>query len=222
MSRYEWESGSIIIPAKEWSGFKRTIRETHCRLQLLRYEMALALSKEVKALGRGKRNFDFESAAEHLFPQRAEGRFSHLSEDSFLILKNIFPNDGSDQTPKNRRPVVPKKKDFPATTSKTDYFDCGSHGSISLVEKGREFKWDVSENNHACESAREHPLARAAFRALDKIKWTRSTGGKIIGNDEYNRDSKEDGGADNYVTMSYGPLGEDQTMHYFRKMRRKR
>lgn len=222
MSRYEWESGSLIIPAKEWSGFKRILRETHNRLQTLRYEIAISLSQELKVLGLGKRNFDFESAAEQLFHKRAEGIFKSLSEDSFLILQSMFPNANSPEVQKTRRPVVPKKKNFPAATSKTDYFDCGPEGSIALKDEGRKFIWDVSENNHACETAREHPLAQAAFGALDKIRWTRSTGGKIIGNDENNHDSKEDGGGDNYVTGRYGPLGEDSFSHHFRKGRKRK
>lgn len=214
MSRYEWESGSLVIPAKEWPGFKRTLREGHNRLQALRFELAVILSNEVKALGRGKRNFDFEKAAEELFYRRAQGRFSSLTKDSDEILRSIFPRSESSTPPKRVRPVLPKKKDFPPATSKTDYFDCGE-GGIKLNDDGRTFSWHVPENNHACEEAHEHPMARVAFNALDKIKWTRNTGGKITGNDEYNQESREDGGGSNYVVMRYGPLGEDLMLKRF-------
>jgi hypothetical protein len=221
MSRYEWESGTLVIPAKEWSGFKRTLRETYNRLQTLRLELAVSLSAELKTLGRGRRNFDFEAAAEQLFHQRAKGRFSPISQDYFLILQSIFPSCGRTDAPRRIRPSVPKKKDFPQATSKTNDFDC-NEGSISLDDKERKFRWHVSENNHACEQAHEHPMASAAFRALDRMNWTRNTGGKITGNDEYNRESKEDGSGANYVVRGYGPLGEDQLLKRFRTSRKRR
>jgi hypothetical protein len=47
------------------------------------------------------------------------------------------------------------------------------------------------------------------FAALGKIKWTRSSGGFATGNDEYNQDNTYSGGGANYVTFSYGPVGEN-------------
>jgi hypothetical protein len=218
VSRYEWEAGTIIIPAKEWPDFKRTLRESHNRLQALRFELATSLSSELKLLGRGKRNFDFEQAAEDLFHKRAQGRFSPISQDSFDVLRAIFKYPEGSEPAKKLKPLVPKKKDFPQATSKTNSFDCGE-ASISIEDKGRRFSWSVPENNHACERAHEHPMAVAAFRSLDRIKWARNSGGKITGNDEYNQESKNEGSGSNYVVRGYGPLGEDPFLKRFRKRR---
>jgi hypothetical protein len=221
MAKNEWESGSIVIPAKEWPGFKRKLRDEHDRLQRLRLELATSLSTELKTLGRGKRNFDFEEAAEDLFQKRAVARFSPLAEESFFILKSIFPTQQGAEKPLRVKPLTPKKKDFPLATSKTFAFDC-DEASITLDDKERKFRWHVSENNHAVERAHEHPLAVAAFKALDRIQWTRGTGGKITGNDEYNQESRDDGGGANYATYRYGPLGKDVELEYLLKKSKRR
>lgn len=65
--------------------------------------------------------------------------------------------------------------------------------------------WNVYEGNHACEEARKHETAKALFRALDRVVWTRGSGGDIVGNDEYNRDSCSLGGSGNYLVTRYGP-----------------
>jgi hypothetical protein len=63
----------------------------------------------------------------------------------------------------------------------------------------------VPSNNHACETARRHPVAAAFFAALGRVRWTRGSGGEIVGNDEYNRDVDYEGGGANYVVDRYGP-----------------
>jgi hypothetical protein len=90
---------------------------------------------------------------------------------------------------------------------KTARYAVGWEATITLDHKARTVTWDVGENNHACESARAHPMGEAFFKALGRITWTRGSGGKIVGNDEYNRHEGrgEEGGGGNYVTAEYGP-----------------
>jgi hypothetical protein len=102
--------------------------------------------------------------------------------------------------------LKPLKTDFAPLPWKTVAFtaswdECG----VTFDLKARTVRWGVSENNHAVERARESWLGRAFFRALDRVNWTRGTGGTIVGNDEYNSDSEYEGGGANYVTASYPP-----------------
>lgn len=83
--------------------------------------------------------------------------------------------------------------------------DCGGEAFYYLRPDTHTVFWDVGENNHAQERAREEPNARVLFKALGKIKWGRGSGGDIIGNDEYNRDDCTAGGGGNYVVESFGP-----------------
>jgi hypothetical protein len=60
---------------------------------------------------------------------------------------------------------------------------------------------------------------------MDKVEWTRDTGGVISGNDEYNRECDSPGGAANYIKHAYGPRGtaEKEAQHGFitRRLRRR-
>lgn len=79
---------------------------------------------------------------------------------------------------------------------------CGYEATITL--HGNTVIWDVPENNHARERADAHPLAVALFDFLEsRVEWTARSGGKIVGNDEYHRDSYEAGGGGNYVIREY-------------------
>src|SRR5690606_40658386 len=44
-----------------------------------------------------------------------------------------------------------------------------------------------------------YPRGKAFENALRKVMWVRGTGGKLVGNDEYNRDSRYEGGGANYA-----------------------
>lgn len=78
-------------------------------------------------------------------------------------------------------------------------------GESSISFDKRVVVWSVPENNHAREHGRTHPLARVLFETLGSVRWTRGTGGDIVGNDEYNRDSRDEGGGGNYVLTRFGP-----------------
>lgn len=101
-----------------------------------------------------------------------------------------------------RKSVMSREAAFGTTSPKYLVFRVGSETTITL--KGNTVIWDVPENNHACDHAREHPLAVALFEFLDRrVEWTSRSGGTIVGNDEYNREDDSVGGGGNYVVREY-------------------
>ena len=97
-------------------------------------------------------------------------------------------------------------KTFPKAINRTTSWSVGLEAGISL--KGRVISWWTGDNNHSVETAHEEPLAGIFFGFLNKVKWTRGTGGTGTGNDEYNEESREAGRGANYITFRYGPLGD--------------
>lgn len=201
MSCYNWEEGTITIPKKEWSKFRTGLLKAWNEGQLATLEKAKKAHKQLSEAIKGKRGANrsraLEEAVERRFT-RAERPGSCFREAVDQDVRNLIVEDW----PVKLR-AAPKKKDldiFPVTKSATIRAE-----DFTVVFNNEECQvsWFVSENNRAVEAAREHWFAKKLFSALRRIKWTRGTGGKIIGNDEYNRDSYEAGGGGNYVTEEF-------------------
>lgn len=216
MSKYGWEKGQIKLSTAEFPQFKTKFLAV-CRAQIdSDYLELVRLHTALVKKGKGQRNFDFRQGLFDLLRQqqvgysyRAEFVFKFLDEDFLLEDKLLSPREKVVKNKPASIVMVPKKplrKELPTLTSKsTDVY--GTNCTISLDSKTRTVSWSVNENNHAVENARESWLGQVFFKLLDEVKWTRGTGGAIWGNDEYNRDADTDGGG-NYITTTFGPLGE--------------
>lgn len=195
MSKYEWERGTIKIPAKEYSKLRKAVITKHNEFQDKQLLIALRNHAKILDAKKGKRGFDARKFA-----------CDQLCVDNG-VLRLLFKYDHEARKYKLRKP---KKKDLdkkPITQSCT--LDIGE-ASITFNNKSRTVTWDVPENNHACERAREEPLAKFFFNQLDRITWTRGSGGTIVGNDEYNRDADYEGGGGNYVTSEYPGISPER------------
>lgn len=198
MSCYESEEGTIKIPSKEWAKFRTAVIKAWNEHQLQRLAKAQALHKRLKETLKGKRGSVRTEAL-----REALARHSRQDPEGDIQCLVI---EGWRNEPKLRS-VAPKKKDFQILPTSKDASIYLGDASIHLKNKTKCVVWVVPENNHAREHARKHPVAKTLFRLLDRITWTRGSGGQIVGNDEYNRDAGhgEVGGGGNYVTAEYGP-----------------
>ena len=195
MSCMNWERGSITVPSKDYSKLRQSVIKHHNERQDAVYKAAETLHNTLKAKGKGRRNFDFATARESLLETLR--RNSRLTEDeNWQVQRMTKLVDGK---PKHK----PKKQDLDKhPISRGTTLNLGE-ASITFIDKRRLVVWDSGENNRQVERANEDPTAIFLFRALNKITWTKGSGGEIIGNDEYNRDNDYEGGGGNYVTKSW-------------------
>ena len=214
MSRYEWEQGTFRIPASRWASFKGSLRQAYNEELAADLVLAEQVLTKVKADYKGRRKVDWRAALtreiDHEDPHSGGGGFRPKYRFGVLSSMAIITKACAGLGEPGGRLRALKKKDFPRATNKTMAFDAGE-GTISLHDKDRTVVWNVPENNHACDYARSSPMARALFRLLDGIAWSRGTGGYIVGNDEYNRENSpaEVGGGGNLLKRPcYGPIGK--------------
>ncbi len=206
MSCYNWERGTITIPAKEWAGLRKGLLEAWNRKQLELLERAKRAHTAIKAATKGKRGKNRDEALKAAIARHIgqEHDYSAVTEGvRGLVLtydqnKRAYTLNGS-QPQRKALKLYAVSKD--AEISLPDAY-------VGLRNKGRTVTWSVSENNHAVDRANDHWFAHELFRRLSQITWTRGTGGKILGNDEYNRDAGEgyEGGGGSYVTREYRPV----------------
>lgn len=211
MSRYEWERGEFVLPSAEWAGFKAAIRDAVNRSNAAKYELAAKLHPLVAAEIKGKRKPELLTIANTVLDKLVpEGRYSPVAlspGERYEIVQALVERKYDTQTRVSSTKLKkPQKKDFPQhgnTATKLETIDC----SVTFDNSARKALWNVPESNHACDHARESVLGKAFFAALKKVKWTRGTGGDILGNDENNRDSGRgyEGGGGSYSKDRFGP-----------------
>src|SRR5271167_1744664 len=203
MSRSEWERGEIKMSVKEFGAVRRDMIAFHNQRQTALFESAKSLYTRIKEHGKGKRNFDF---MEDFRTMVGTYEYRMSVEGADEIQNILFPYEKVEGKGyiQSRRPKNPQKKQFPMLKQNADRIDVGGEACIGFDKKRRVIIWSVSENNHSVERAHEHSTGREFFKRLSRVVWTRGTGGEIVGNDEYNEDNRESGGAANYTTHRFG------------------
>lgn len=209
MSKYESERGTIVIPAASWVAFRRTLIETWNAEQNRIFDLAVKIRGELAVAAKGKRGFDRAAWITDRLNGRCwggdgESRASYDAEQVIRLL-GLATRFEAGAYVKPEKDHAPKRKDLKILPVSRGATLSQDEGTIELDDATHSVTWTVSENNRACESARSMPVATKMFRLLSEIEWTRGSGGKIVGNDEYNRDSYGEGEGGNYVTAEYGP-----------------
>lgn len=205
MSCYQWERGTIKLPSAETVKIKNLLRTEQNRLREEMKATCIRIWKDVLKETRSQKIYmerlqAFEGqqySRPPAYDYRGNQIQREIPHEVFWLLRDLA------NAP---RQVQEKDLDryYEKATNRTTSFSVGSEASISF--SGNEVTWSVHENNRACETARGNSMGKAFFAALDRIQWTRGSGGEIVGNDEYNRDAEYAGGGGNYVTSYYGRL----------------
>jgi hypothetical protein len=195
MSRNDWEQGTLVLPSTAVTGLKRALRNKQNELHESAYQGARAWlrqhgAKYRRALAKAAKS---PNTYRYVNLYQIDASADRLPEN---VYHTITAGQGRMPTRAQTHP--------PKATSKTDSFPF-DEGGISF--DGRNVHYHSGENNRQQERARQYPLSQVFFRELSRIKWTRGSGGVLIGNDEYNRDSDYVGGGANYITAHYGPRG---------------
>ena len=202
MSCYAWEHGTITLPSGYAPALRKTLNEAaESRITALTADAEKAWAY-LKSLTPAKRRE----------ARTWDSPLDHLDTDAVWLLQRYDHKAGKSTWARPtqkaiREAVVTRHKDHTGAT--VTVFRCGSEATISL--RGNTVEWNVPENNHAPEHAAAHPLAQTLFRFLDRVQWTSRSGGQIIGNDEYNRDSYDAGGGGNYVVRDYSKAAQKRT-----------
>ena len=187
-----WEIGTVKIPNSQWKEFKNSIYKVFNFIIEKDFAIALDVYQKVTENAKGKRKFNYRN---EIILKTSE---YNLRADSVArIEKSMFPEDSF-----RKKPLKPKKKNFCPATNRTLEFDL-ENCSITLSNDNKTFSWQVNEGFNAVEEARSHPLARAAFNALEEIVWIRNSGGVILAN-PLNKEATTKPS----VSQQYGPLGK--------------
>jgi len=187
MSCYNWESGIIQLPKAKYAAIRKQFIKDYNTILEREMEAGNKLRDYVLEMKKSKRNVQwFYVLQDHM---------EHFGVSFSTICKMHIAG-------KKPRKLTKKLMEF--ANNKTNRFDVDSEGDIVFNPESKIVMYDVMENNRAVERARESKVGQLFFRTMDRIEWTRGSGGEIVGNDEYNRDCGYAGGGANYVTQTFG------------------
>lgn len=223
MSRYEWEHGTITLPSAAVSGLKKTLRDwsnqLHADVRAEAIRLHVELAKRTRSVEKYRERLNADLNAHRHSGVSLGSRDRRYDEMTYACARQVLDlmlvasTYGTGPAP-HQPTVADVKRVAPKLSNRDDTFLCLSIEGFSeaiIRFDGRIVTWDVSENNHAVDRARGTHLAAIFFAALDRMVWTRGTGGDIVGNDEYNEDDRSVGGGGNYITASYGPATASRT-----------
>lgn len=212
MSCYNWERGTIKLPSKAWASFRTNLLKAWNNHYLSNLDKAKKAHKELTAACKGKRGKKREEALKAAVKKRFTRREycslnrRHINEDvDYEVREMVVEMKGWGENATYTLKALPKKKDLPLKATSKDAEMHLSDAYVAFKNATKSLVWDVSENNRAVEHAHEHWFAKLVFEALGKVTWTRNSGGKIIGNDEYSRDAgrEYEGGGGSYVNFEF-------------------
>lgn len=228
MSCYGWERGTITIPSTQWASFRKGLLAKWNAKQEEVLDLAKRAHKAAKDACKGKRGRNRKQAMLEAVARECGGKVTEYGDFEATRRRRSHGfgfYDEYDSSAQERWNAVlplifkerlwnvryedgitlqaPKKKDLDLHPVSKGCTVMMPEASITFNNKTRTVTWDVPENNRSVDRAREHWFAGEFFKALGKIEWTVRSGGQIVGNDEYNRDSREGGAGGNYVVATY-------------------
>ena len=225
MSRNEWEHGTIVLPSSEFAKVRQAVQQADTAHKEKVFELTQEFWKgltrkqqtdpaEYRAAGmkfvadryRKERHYGGYGSYGYSERSRADDEAANTALGGFSEVTGIHNGQS--------KPARVLKSDMQFPTNRTTSFDAG--GYVSFDKSNNSVTWDVAENNHAVEHARDSPKAAALFEAMGKVAWTRGTGGVFTGNDEDSRGDDYEGGGANYVTDAFGPVGAEQAPDHCR------
>lgn len=212
MSKYEWESGTITLPSKHVAPLKKILREHINDLHTQVREIAVTLHKQAGTRSAKKYGESLGFTEYSFLPSNAKSTTNHEATARY-VLWSLWLTAKKTGTPVTSPTVANVSAIVPKMTVKNTAFPVFSHdhsginlGSISF--DGNRVTWSIHDNNHAVDDAYQSEISRLFFGYMERIEWSRGTGGYGVGNDEYNEEERDSiGGGGNYLTFSYGPLG---------------
>ncbi|TSE15007.1 hypothetical protein B1A87_002825 [Arthrobacter sp. KBS0703] len=208
MGHWDTQHGEIILPSAEFAAVRQAVQKaTH--------EHQTKVFDETQAFWKGltrKEQTDpaaYTAALRRYTDAKHKELYAYQDRSSWnRPAKPPFAEEFIDDVewrlglPRSGKPARVLKSDLPFPTNRTTSFPAGE-GSVSFDKESSTVRWSTSENRGATERAHASVAGSAFFDRLQRVKWTRHTGGVIMGNNEYAADE----GQGPSCHVAYGPIG---------------
>ncbi|MBG0738958.1 hypothetical protein IV500_05910 [Paeniglutamicibacter antarcticus] len=209
MGHWETEHGEIVLPAAEFAAVRQAVQKVVHEHQTKVFD---ATQEFWKGLTR-KEQTDPEAYtaalrkdvnARHAAMEQAQSSWRH--QPSAPHLEEL--NDDLEwrlTLDRGAKPARVLKTDLPFPTNRTTDFPAGE-GSVTFNKDTNTVEWNTGESRNVIDRAHNSAAGAALFDRIKTVKWTRNTGGLIMGNNEY----AQEAGHGDACHKAYGPIGAAQ------------
>ena len=191
MSINQEAQGTIILPREAYKSIKSEIIKTYNENVKNHFQRLENTNSLIEAKAKGK---------------RGDNRINIIKETikNISIYSQDFTNDVLNPVFNQNTGDLSYNK-FKELNNKRNLSIEWSQYSISFNDKNHTVSWNAESNNNTLNHKNNYILNRKLFNLLNGVTWKPGTGGKIIANDEMNRDDHHEGGGSNYILMKWEP-----------------
>lgn len=212
MGHWDSESGHVILPATAFASIRKAVEQVEMKRQTEVFEHTQTFWKELT--GKQKANPEaYKTAVEayirkhdvhrrNMWGDIVETKEGLPDEVDALLRQSLHTGD--------RKPRRVLKTDVKFPTNRTTEFSLEEYNStLTFNRETNDVRWYVEEGRGATEGSRNSKVGKVFLAELDKVKWTRGTGGAIYGTSELREHyAHEDGrGSEDACHDGYGPIG---------------
>lgn len=209
MGHWETEHGDIVLPSAEFAAVRQAVQKAA-------HEHQEKVFDETQVFWEGlTRKEQTDPDAYRAARTRHVAERKRLTESALQSWgrRSVTPHaeeiiddvDWRLTLPRGAKPARVLKSDLPFPTNRTTEFAAGE-GSVTFNKESNTVHWDTGQYRDVISKARNSVAGAALFSRIKDVKWTRGTGGVLMGNDEY----AEDAGQGERCYTAYGPIGAAQ------------
>ncbi|WP_028492732.1 hypothetical protein [Thioalkalivibrio sp. ALE19] len=203
MGHWEQESGTIKLPKTEFTKVRRAVVQAHNEYVDRMLRLAQSIHTRMGEKPTPQIPEDFRTPGwtgyERLVIYMAMKVLGsdHVEEAGKIKSLMGWYTDAKGLPNPNRKPRKPTRKALDndprmapiGLREANPRIHLAEDASIEFDAEQRTVTWDVRQGRHVIEKARRHPVGKALFDALKRVKWTRESGGEILYQDEYGNEA---------------------------------
>ena len=172
MQDHDWVRGVLQIPAADWAGFRRGLIKKHNDLALENLQKARELHGVLKEQLLGKRG----AVRQRILRDFCEQHHEKVSGEVLGLVVSAYRID-SRQAAYEFLPA-PTRKNIPLRSALQDGQLKGQGWTITLCNEDRTVTWEARDKS-LFEATYAHPLVQHFFGVLERLEWTRGSGGHL-------------------------------------------
>jgi hypothetical protein len=211
MGHWETQHGEIILPSAEFAAVRQAVQKATHEHQGKVFDETQAFWKgltrkeqtDPAAYTAALRKYA-EAKHDELYAHRDRPYWSRAAKPAFTeeFIDDVEWRLG---LPYGGKPARVLKADLPFPTNRTTSFPAGE-GEVRFDKDTNTVHWDTGQNRDAIDRARNSVAGAVLFNRIKTVKWTRNTGGVLMGNNE---NAAEEGVPDR-CHVAFGPIGAAQ------------